>query len=83
MYHIFKQMVTQGILKYCLHDFLGHNQRKAVFKFFDVCANMLAEKHTTTDLPQLLQEVNNALAELERHIPITIQVSEHTYIPFY
>ena len=72
-------MVTQGILKYSLHDLLGHDQRKAVFQFLDVCANMLAEKHTTTDLPQLLQEVNNALAILKRHIPITIQVSEHTF----
>lgn len=71
-------MVSQGILKYCLHNLLGHDQRQAVFKFLDVCANMLAEKQTITDIPQLMLEVNLALAELEKSMPITIQVSKGT-----
>ena len=40
-------MVSQGILKYCLRGCSGDDQRLAVFKFFDVCAKLCAEKQAS------------------------------------
>ena len=67
--------MAQGILKYCLKDLLGEFQRKAIFMFIDVCAKLFAEKHDADSVSSLLQEVNLALAQLEKDMPVTIQVS--------
>ena len=69
-------MVSQGILKYCLNGLLGELQRKTIFMFIDVCAKLFAEKHDANEISSLLQEVNLALAQLEKDMPVTIQVSE-------
>lgn len=63
-----------GIIKYCLGGLLGECQRKTVFKFFDICEKLLAEKLDGTKVPHLVEEVNVVMAELERNMPVTIQV---------
>jgi len=55
-------MVSQGILKYCLKGLLGKNQRIALYKFLDVCSELLAEKLNPDELPSLLNNVNSSLA---------------------
>ena len=67
--------MSQGILKYCLKGLLGENQRNALYKFLDVCAQLLAEKINSDELSSLLNEVNLSLAQLEKDMPITVQVS--------
>ena len=67
--------MSQGILKYCLKDLLGETQRKALYKFLDVAAQLLAEKLNLDELPSLLNEVNLSLAQLEKDMPMTVQVS--------
>lgn len=69
------QIVSQGVMKYCLKGLLGNEQRKAVFQYVDVCCKILAEKQSVSDVPDLLAEMNSVLAILERDMPITIQVS--------
>jgi len=56
------QMVTHGILKYCLRGFLGDCQREVVFKFFDACSKLFAEVQSFSNLSVLLDEVNLVLA---------------------
>ena len=62
-------------MKYCLRGLLGNEQRKAVFQYIDVCCKVLAEKQSVSAVPDLLAEMNSALAVLERDMPVTIQVS--------
>lgn len=69
------QIASQGILKYCLRGLLGCEQRKALFQFIDVCCKVLAEKQNKSEIPDLLLEINTALAVLERDMPVTIQVN--------
>ena len=66
-------MVSQGILKYCLKGCLGDDQRSAVFKFFDVCAKLCAEKQAS-NVSALLEEINVTMVHLEQYMPVTIQV---------
>ena len=74
-------MVSQGILKYCLKGLLDENQRKALYKFLDVSAELLAEKLNPDKLPSLLYNVNSCLAQLEKDMPMTIQVrSNHMHM---
>ncbi len=61
-------------MKYCLKGLLGNKQRNAIFQYIDVCCKILAEKQSLSDVPQLLEEMNSALAVLERDMPITLQV---------
>lgn len=78
-HYILLQIVSQGILKYCLKGCLGENQRYAVFKFIDICTKLFAEKQTP-DVTLLIEEVNITLAHLEKYMPVTIQVHIHTYV---
>jgi len=54
--------------------FLEECQRKTVFRLLDICENLLAEKLERTKVSLLVEEVNTVLAELERYMPVTIQV---------
>jgi len=69
-------------MKYCLGGFLGECQRKTVFRFLDICEKLLAEKLERTKVPLLVEEVNTVLAELERYMPVTIQVYAYIMCPF-
>lgn len=71
--HILLQIVSQGILKYCLKGCLGENQRFAVFKFIDICKKLFADKQAS-DVSPLIEDVNITLAYLEQFMPVTIQV---------
>ena len=68
------QISSQGILKYCLRGLLGQPQRRAVFMFIDVCRQLFAAIQNTDELPSQLEKTNLALAQLEKDMPITIQV---------
>lgn len=42
--------------------------------FIDVCRQLFAEIQNTDELPSQLEKTNLALAQLEKDMPITIQV---------
>ena len=71
------QICSHGILKYCLRGLLGQHQRKAVFMFIDVCKQLFAEVQNIDELPCQLEKTNLALAQLEKDMPLTIEV--HMY----
>ena len=74
------QIASQGILKFCLQNLLGLEQRKAVFKFCDICTMLFSEVHNPAGVHKLLEETNLALAILEKNMPVTIQVSIYVRI---
>ena len=69
------QIATRGILKYCLHGFLAKQQRDTLF-FLYVLARVLKETHATVDLDNLEQDMNTALALIERDFPVSTQVNK-------
>lgn len=76
----FIQVVCQGVIKYYLLDMLGVKQQETLFYFFDVLRSVLAESHVIAELSKLKEELNLALALLERDFPISIQACNLTCI---
>ena len=68
------QMVTKGILKYCLRGLLGDTQRETLFLFLDALTDLLAPEIPSEHLGQIEQQVHLALARLERDFPVSVQV---------
>ena len=68
------QVACQGVLKYCLRDMLGQNQRDSLFLLFDVISDVLSEVHDISELEDLDERVHTALAFLERDFPRCVQV---------
>lgn len=74
---ISNEVACQGILKYCLRDMLGSEQRESLFKLLDAISEVLSEIHDKTKLGEVEQRLNTALALLERDFPRCLQV--HIY----
>ena len=72
--HEWKEVVTNGILKFCLRGMLGRNQRKTLYKLFDVITRVCAEDVVMDTIDNLEEEVHRALAFFERDFPISLQV---------
>jgi len=72
--------VCQGVLKYCLLGLLGEQQEETLYFFFDTITVLLAESHKIDTLEKLRDDLNTALAKLERDFPVSVQV---LYIQLY
>lgn len=72
MYY-YLQLVSQGILKYCLRGMLGASQKQTLFLFLDATAKLLQEHEDLRQIAEL-EEMNQALALLGRDFPASIQV---------
>ena len=72
-------MACTGVFKYCLRDMLGQKQHETLCFFLDVMTSVLAECHDPALVDNLTDQVNLALARLERGFPISIQVSYKIY----
>lgn len=68
------QIAAQGILKYCLRGLLAPQQEQSLFFFLDSLAKLLRETHLKDELPKLEEEMNVALALIERDFPVSLQV---------
>ena len=66
--------MSQGVLKYCIRGMLGSKQRSSIFKFIDANTKLFRESHTIADVKELENELNMALALLERDLPMSLQV---------
>ncbi len=53
---------------------LGERQRETFFFFLDVIARVVQELHSQSDLDALEEDMNIALALLERDFPMSKQV---------
>lgn len=73
-FYMYIQIATQGILKYCLRGFMAKQQRDTLFFFLDVLTRVLQETHAMVDLDNLEQDMNTALALIERDFPVSTQV---------
>ena len=71
--HDWKQLATQGILKYCLRDMLSEQCRKTLFSLLDILAELCAECHSSDALDHMECQLNIALASLEKDFPLTLQ----------
>ncbi|XP_068671493.1 uncharacterized protein [Montipora foliosa] len=71
--HHWKQLPTDGILKFCLTGLLGQNQRISLFHLLDVLRTICSDNQFLQDLPALEKEVNEVCARLERDFPISVQ----------
>ena len=71
---IYLQVVSQGVLKYCLKNMLGIKQRDSLFCFLKALESVLSKSHKADEILLLKNNLNMALALLERDFPIAIQV---------
>ena len=68
-------MVSKNILKFRLRGLLQELQNKILFIFLGAVQKLLAESVILDDLQQQLEEeINMALALMERDFPLTIEV---------
>ena len=74
------QIATQGILKYCLQGLLAHQQQKSFFFFLDILTKLLQETHLKDNLDQLEEDMNVALAQLEKDFPVSMQVTKTVHV---
>ena len=72
--HEWKQVVTSGILKFCLRGLLGMKQRQTLFKLFDVITRLCAEEIKMDVIENLEVDVHRALACFERDFPVSLQL---------
>ncbi|XP_028515012.1 uncharacterized protein LOC110239599 isoform X2 [Exaiptasia diaphana] len=72
--HDWKEVATQGIIKYCLQDALGNNQRATFLSFLDFLKKVHSDEHTDESIKELQLEVNLVCARIERDFPVSVQV---------
>lgn len=72
--HEWHEVVTHGILKFCLRGMLGRKQQQTLFKLFDVVTNICAEDVSMDTIDTLECEIHRALALFERDFPVSLQV---------
>lgn len=72
--HVWKQVATNGILKFCLRNMLGHNQRSTLFELMDVIADLCAEDIDEMQINHLELRVHKALVLIEQDFPLSMQL---------
>ena len=71
--HDWKQLASEGVLKYCLKDLLSKQCRETLFNFLDSVAELCKEEHKIEDIDSLEIKLNKSLAFIERDFPISLQ----------
>ena len=84
--HEWKQIATKGVLKFCLRGMLGRNQRKTLYKLFDLLQCICDDQVNNDSIDELEEEVHTVLALIERDFPVSMQVIVFHllhHLPFY
>ena len=84
--HSWKQLVATNILKYCIRGTLGQQQRRTLFFFCDVLAQLCADSVNMSLLEQLEYDVHHSLSLIERDFPVSLNVIVFHllhHLPFY
>ena len=71
--HEWKQVATNGILKFCLRNMLAHNQRHTLFELFDEITALCTEEIDSMHITDLESRVHKALVLIERDFPLSMQ----------
>ena len=66
------QVAVRGVLKYCIRGMLGDEQRQTVILFMDAIAALCAPSQDAAKIEHLKEQVNVALAQLERDFPLSL-----------
>jgi len=69
-----KQVATNGILKFCRCDMLCRSQRSTLFELLDVIADLCAEKIDCRHIGDLEARVRKALVLTEQDFLLSMQV---------
>ena len=69
-----KQVVTNDILKFCLHNMLGHNQRHTLYQLVNIITQLHAEEIDIRYVDEIEKRVHHTLALIERDFPLSLQV---------
>ena len=72
--HEWKQVVTNGVLKFCLRGMLGQKQRRTLYRLFDVLTKIFAEDVDMNTIDDTEEEVHKSLSLFERDFPVSLQV---------
>ena len=72
--HEWKEVATSGILKFCLRGMLGSNQRRSLYKLYDVLTDLCSEDIDSRRMDELESNVHEALVCIERDFPLSLQV---------
>ena len=72
--HEWKQVVTSGVLKFCLRNSIASKQQHTMFNLFDIIRELCAECVDSSRLEELKSSVQEALALVERAFPMSLQV---------
>ena len=72
--HEWKQIASNGVLKFCLRGMLGRSQRKTLYLLFDTIRDVCANSINTESIDELEQQVHRVLALVERDFPVSMQV---------
>ena len=59
--HEWKEVVTSGILKFCLRGMLARIQRQTLFKLFDVITGVCAEDVDLAEIDDLEKDIHRSL----------------------
>lgn len=78
--HDWKQLGTQGTLKYCLRKALSERCRNTLFFFLDCITELCQEKILASDIDVIETNLNKALVLLERDFPVSL-ANITTHIP--
>ena len=73
---IFEQVATRGILKYVVRGMLGDRQRESLVLFMDAIAALCVPYQDASRIPVLKEQVDVALAHVERDFPLSLQVKD-------
>ena len=72
--HEWKQLVTSGILKFCIRGLLGKQQRSTIFELCDVLALLCSEEVYLNEIDAIELRVHRVLSLLERDFPVSLHV---------
>ena len=75
--------MCHGVIKFCLRGLLPKQQEDTLFLFVDAITSVLAESHNNKELNKLKEDLNTAIALLERDFPVSIQVHKFPSSIFY
>lgn len=70
--HEWKEIVCNGILKFCVRGFLGKQQQDSLFSLCDILNRLCSYDVMMTD--ELEADVHHALALIERDFPVSLNV---------
>ena len=74
MFFFFLQLFTTGILRVCLREMLGHQQRSSLFKLLKLLEQLFSSTTDMNNIIALETQWHQALAEIERDFPASLQV---------